>query len=309
MLDDDGIQLLNAIAEASAGSLSAAIFFGSRSSGVSTTAASAYDLMLVCEAPAVFYRSLHRAGLLQRSPTLLGLVDGWLAPTQIRLTHHQKVAKATVVSIPALEQATSNRRRDQFLAGRLFQDVHLVWTKNGSARERIELAILSARRITLDWVMPDLPPLFDAERYVRQLFRTSFRFEVRPENRGRADALYEAQSAPLKPLFAGVLEAFAAEGRLLVRPGGGFALPSPVTAGTRIKRRLFLEWSRLRALARWPKHAITFDGWLDYIVRKAERHSGETIVLSSLERRLPFLFLWPRIFRFLLRQRRKGRPI
>jgi len=309
VLDDNGIELLDAIAGASAGSLNAVIFFGSRSSGVSTTAASAYDLMLVCEAPARFYRSLHQAGLLRRSPTLLSLVDSWLAPTQIRLTHQHRVAKATVVSISALEQATSKRRRDQFLAGRLFQDVHLVWTRNESARDRVELAIHSARRITLDWVMPDLPDRFDADQYVRQLFRTSFRFEVRPENRGRADALYEAQSGPLRPLFAGVLEEFAAEGRLQACPDGGFALPRPVTSSMRIKRRLFLEWSRLRATARWPKHAITFDGWLDYIVRKAERHSGETIVLGPLERRLPFLFLWPRILRFLLRQRRKGGPV
>jgi hypothetical protein len=70
-----------------------------------------------------------------------------------------------------------------------------------------------------------------------------------------------------------------------------------------------MEWSRVRATARWPKHAITFDGWLDYLVKKAERHSGETIVLGAWERQLPFVFLWPRVFRFLARQRGKGRPV
>ena len=54
---------------------------------------------------------------------------------------------------------------------------------------------------------------------------------------------------------------------------------------------------------------MTFDGWLDYIIRKAERHSGETIVLTPLERRFPLVLLWPRLFRFLARQRGKGRPV
>jgi hypothetical protein len=70
-----------------------------------------------------------------------------------------------------------------------------------------------------------------------------------------------------------------------------------------------MEWSRVRATARWPKHAITFDGWLDYILRKAERHSGETIVLTPLERRLPFIFLWPRALGFLWRQRKRRPPV
>jgi hypothetical protein len=50
---------------------------------------------------------------------------------------------------------------------------------------------------------------------------------------------------------------------------------------------------------------VTFEGWLDYILRKAARHTGEEIVLTPRERRLPLLFLWPRLFRYL---REKDRP-
>lgn len=308
-MDPRGVELLDAIATASAGTLGAVIFFGSRSSGVTTTSASAYDLLLVCDEPGRFYACVHRAGLLRRSPGVLAVLDAVLAPTQIRLARDSWVVKASVISTEGLRRATSIRRRDQFLAGRLFQDIHIVWTRDGPKTDQTQAAIDSARQVTLDWVLPDLPNRFEPCDYVRQLFRTSFRFEVRPETRGRADALFAAQSDRLVPVFEGVLASLAADGRLTRDEHGAFSLPSPVGSGQRLRRRMFLEWSRVRATARWPKHAITFDGWLDYIIKKAERHSGETIVLSPLERRLPFVFLWPRVFRFLARQRRKGRQV
>jgi hypothetical protein len=301
--------LLETIAGSSGATLEAAVFFGSRSSGVATTSASAYDLMLVCEEPKDFYAMMHREGLLQRSPRVLALLDPFLPPTQIRLSRTPWVVKASVVSARALRHATSPDRKDQFLAGRLFQDVHVVWARTMEASARLDDAIQSARELTVSWVAPDLPPTFDAAVYLRQLFRTSFRFEVRPETRGRADALFAAQATRLTPIFEEVVDHLASKGLLIRNADATFALPRPPTFAERFRLRIFLEWSRVRATARWPKHALSFDGWLDYIIRKAERHSGETIVLTSLERRVPFIFLWPRVVRFLLRQRSKGRTV
>jgi hypothetical protein len=240
---------------------------------------------------------------------VLALADAVLFPTQIRLAGEKGLVKGAVLSIASLERATSSARQDQFVAGRLFQDVHVVWARNAEALGRVEAAITSARHITLDWVRPELPDRFDAAAYVRQLFRTSFRFEVRPEKSNRADALYEAQAGRLVEIFQPVLEKLAEEGRLIRHDQGQFSLSTPPSGLEVIGRRLFLEWSRVRATARWPKHAVTFDGWLDYIIRKAERHSGETIVLTPLERRFPFILLWPRAIKFLARQRGKGRPV
>ena len=44
---------------------------------------------------------------------------------------------------------------------------------------------------------------------------------------------------------------------------------------------------------------MTFDDWLDFIVRKARRHTGEDIVLTERERRMPLVFLWPRVIHYL----------
>ncbi len=309
MLDPTGHGLLEAIVQGSAGSLRAAVFFGSRSSGVETTSASAYDLMLVCSASQAFFEATHRAGLLGRAPHLLRLADWFLPPTQVRLTVGGATAKASVVSLEDLLVSTSSARKDQFLAGRLFQDVHLVWAESAESGLRVQSAIAAARRLTLEWVAPDLPATFSARDYLSQVFRTSFRFEVRPETRARADALAGAQAERLVPIFERVLAELATEGRVTRLADGRFTIAAGVPFRRRVGRRLFMEWSRVRATLRWPKHAFTFDGWLDYIVRKAERHSGETIVLTRMERRFPFVFLWPRVFRFLVRQRRKSTSV
>lgn len=301
--------MLETIAAASQGALRAAIFFGSRSSRVATTTASAYDFMLVPDDPGVFYKAMHARGLLARSPRVVMAVDHWLAPTQVRLAASDGVVKASVVSLAGLERAVSRARKDQFLAGRLFQDVKTVWVRDEESAALISRVVGSARRLSLDWVRPDLPNTFDARDYVRQLFRTSFRYEVRPETSGRADKLFDAQAPALVPAFERVLAGLAEDGELRVTSSGAYALALDVDLKQRLRLRLFLEWSRVRATARWPKHAITFDGWLDYIVRKAERHSGEKLTLTPLERRLPFVFLWPRAIGFLLRQRKRRPPV
>jgi hypothetical protein len=43
--------------------------------------------------------------------------------------------------------------------------------------------------------------------------------------------------------------------------------------------------------------------WLDYLIRKVERRTGLTVEVTPMERRLPFLLLWPKVFR-VLRERR-----
>ena len=56
--------------------------------------------------------------------------------------------------------------------------------------------------------------------------------------------------------------------------------------------RLYFLRSKLRATARWLKHVVTFDNWLDYIARKVERRTGMRMEIGPWERRLPYLLLF-----------------
>jgi hypothetical protein len=81
-----------------------------------------------------------------------------------------------------------------------------------------------------------------------------------------------------------------------------------VSAGERLGLELYFRRSIVRSTARWLKHTVTFEGWLDYIARKASRHTGEPIELTERERRWPLVFLWARLFAYLRAKNRKGSP-
>ena len=64
-------------------------------------------------------------------------------------------------------------------------------------------------------------------------------------------------------------------------------------------------WMQENKCQPWFKHMVTFANWLPYIVRKVERHTGRTIELTPLERKLPLIFLWPRAIHVLLTRPRR----
>ena len=95
-----------------------------------------------------------------------------------------------------------------------------------------------------------------------------------------------------------VLERAAARGELAFEAGAYRFTRAPEARQRRQVRRYFLR-SKLRATARWLKHVVTFDNWLDYIAHKVERRTGMRVEITPWERRLPYLLLWPKVVRVL----------
>jgi hypothetical protein len=162
-----------------------------------------------------------------------------------------------------------------------------------------------ALRETWGWGRPWLPARFDAAAYGLACLRTSMRFEIRPEPPGRADQLWAAQRERQLPAIEALIGELVAAGEL--RPVGAEWEPTRAVGRLeRARRTLYFRRSMARATARWLKHVVSFEGWLDYIVQKAGRHAGEEVRLSERERRYPLLFLWGRLFRYLASIRRPG---
>ncbi len=292
------------LVELAAGSLAALVFFGSRRSQVKTDPRSAYDVFVVTRDDASFYAALHARGVLRRWPWLLTGVGRVLAPSQVSLrlrgsTLESLHVKGAVLSLPTLRRETSARRRDHFCVARLFQPTSLLYAADEALRDEILALLAAAHRATFEWVRPSLPASFDAALYGRLLLEVSLEAEIRPEPRGRSRALWEAQRAYLDEVYAALLDEQARAGRLRRVGQGEYALAEPVGEAERRRVARYFRRSLLRATARWAKHVVTFDGWLDYIVHKVERHTGRTLDLTRRERRFPLVFLWPRVIRHL----------
>jgi hypothetical protein len=294
--------------------LDGCIFFGSRrTAAANANAFSAYDLFAVVSAYRPFYEALWRAGLSGKGPGLVSIISRVLPPTQISVVFREPLlhAKVSVVRRDTLERETSARRRDHFTIGRLFQPTRILAARSAEARERLLAAVVSAHAETWRWSRPWLAPSFSADDYGRRVLEISMSWEVRPEPQGRAAALWEAQRAVQRPVFEALLREREAGGD--VRAVGSSLRTEPVTWTPvnavrlleRLRLRSYFTKSMLRSTARWGKHVLSFDGWLDYIVRKASRHTGQPLELTARERRWPLLFLWGRVFRYLREKNRK----
>ena len=302
-LPQDAQGIAGDLATAAGPAVLAVLFFGSRKTLAGPDANSAYDLFVVVDDYSRFYLALAAAGWPGRPARLLTALNRVLAPNQVAFHSNQRGgeplhAKCAVISLAHLQRETSRARHDHFCLGRLFQPVELLYVADEGVRDAVLSLLTSAHRLTFSWVRPWLPTGFDAASYARALLRTSFAAEIRPEPVERTEALYHAQAAYLEPVYGQLLRELEAAGELKGSAEAGYSLVRSVSRGEWLALTLYFKRSLARATLRWAKHMVTFDGWLDFIVSKAERHSGQRIELTRRERRYPVVFLWPRFWRF-----------
>jgi hypothetical protein len=294
-----------AVAERGGPAVRAVVFFGSRKTQARPDAWSAWDFFVLVSRYRAFYDALRGSGALRRPAALSAALNVLMPPNSIALRTAdpdggpELLAKCAVVSVEDFRRETSERHRDHFIVGRLFQPAEIVYAADAAAAEEALAGLARAVVLTERWVRPFLPPRFGVDDYTRTLLRVSFAAEIRPEPEGRADALWEAQKDALRAVYSVLLSELHAGGTLAEPEPGVYALARPVTRAERLRLAAYFRLSLARATARWAKYVVTFEGWLDFILRKARRHTGEDIVLTPRERRLPLVFLWPRVFRYL----------
>ena len=305
-------ELAEALVGISAGSIRSILLYGSHILGVNPDRHSAVDFVVIVEEYRPFYAALNAAGELHRPTWLLSLMARFLPPNAIAFAPEDGgngIAKCVIVSRAHLEQALGPSPPDHFLLGRLVQKVGPIYSAAANDAQWVEHQLASARGRVLDWMEPYLDAPVDAEGLGRRMLQVCYGGELRPESRQRADRIFESQAGHFREHFGPVLAGGVERGVLveLMDSEGDppaalttYELARPTSPALRRKWRRHFRKSKARATARWFKHMATFANWLPYVVRKVERHRGERIELTRLERRLPLIFLWPRAIKVLL---------
>jgi hypothetical protein len=279
----------------------AILFFGSRKSQAGPDSHSPWDFMVLVDDYRDFYLSLEKAGALHRSPALLWRLNRILPPSVIALRGEMAGLnlKCPVFSMRDFARQTSISRHDHFLLGRLFQPVEIVYANGVAAMDDVVDGLVRASLLTFAWGRSWLHGRFDAATYCKTLLRISYGAEIRPEPSSRIMTVWQAQGESQLPVYSKLLAGLRLLGELDEPEPGIYSLLQPVTWGKRVRNLCYFRWSLVRSTMRWWKHVITFQGWLDFIVYKARRHSGQNIVLTPRERRFPLILLWPRVIRYL----------
>jgi hypothetical protein len=278
----------------------ALVHYGSHVSSGGVRPGSALDFFVVVDDYAAAYHSVVRLADTGMSPAKAARLARVLPPNVVSVVDPASGlhAKCAVYSRPDFLLACSARSPDHFARGRLFQQVQLAWARDDAARDEVRDALVSVRLGTLDWGRPSLPPRFGAAEYCRALLERSFAGEIRPEKADRTAELLAGQAPVLHPAYQAVLSWLASRGEL-AGEGGEFRLARPASARERARLAAYFARSKARATLRWAKYVALYDDWLDYVVKKVERRTGQSITLTPRERRWPLVFLWPRAVRFL----------
>lgn len=301
-VSEETLHLAGYLAGAFGPATRAVIHYGSHAQGSRPGPGSAHDFFVIVDQYAEAYRSLHLSANTHVSPATATGLARVLPPNVLRvvapLPDRLMQAKCGVLSLRDLERLCSPRAWDHFTQGRLFQQVQIAWTRDPESHDSVRDILIGARLNTWWWGRPYMPPTFGAEEYFRRLLETSFAAEIRPEGPERVEQLVAAQRAVIVPAYEAVLEHFVAS-RILVRDGKSYRAVTEPTAGERWAIRAYFARSKARATARWSKHIALYDDWLEYIVEKIARRTGQEIELTEREKRWPLIFLWPRAIDFV----------
>jgi hypothetical protein len=199
-------------------------------------------------------------------------------------------AKYAVISMAQFRRGLSRASLQTSLWARFAQPCRLVWARDEAARAAIGAALADAVITMVAAVAPLVERRFDAEQLWLRGFRETYRAELRTEGAARPRDLYDIDRARYDAITPWALAAagFAADD----------AAPHARLAEVRWAGRRVL--GKTLSVLRLIKSAFTFDGGVDYILWKIERHSGVRLPVSPWQRRHPLLaspvFLW-RLYR------------
>ena len=195
-------------------------------------------------------------------------------------------AKYAVVSLGQFERGTA-RWFHPYLWGRFAQPCGLLFAADASTHRRVVTALAAAVTTFAARTLPRLPAEFDAEILWTQGLRLTYAAELRAESPDRIAALQSEAAAELRALT----DALASEQGWAAATTLRYVNPSTRAArwssgcGWVVRRMQGKVLSVLRLL----KASFTFDGGLQYIFWKIQRHSGVRTEITPFMRRFPRL--------------------
>jgi hypothetical protein len=200
--------------------------------------------------------------------------------------------KYAVFSRATLASGVSPLWFESYLWGRLCQPVAIAWSANAEAEARARTALHDATRTFIDRVLPAAPADGELQQLWQRGLALSYATELRAERSHRAGEIAnhasEYAAAATRAIAPEVHWRFAVSGNRYAA-----LVPHESRRAARLAWLLRRVQGKLLSILRLVKALFTFEGGLDYIAWKLERHSGQRIDIPPRVRRWPLLFVWP----------------
>jgi len=203
--------------------------------------------------------------------------------------------KYAVLSLSDFQKGTSKRWFHSYLWGRFSQPAAIVYARNP---EVAQLVLKGFGRSVLTFIHRVLPRTA-AEFTARQLWgrglELSYRAELRAERPEKRARLFDAapqyyEEITRLAMAAGSFPVAAVAGTDPTRYRA--RIPDSVRRVSRFAWGLRSWQGKLLSVLRLVKAMTTFEGGVDYILWKINRHSGVTVDVEPRLRRHPLLAVW-----------------
>jgi hypothetical protein len=203
--------------------------------------------------------------------------------------------KYAVLSLADFQKGTSKRWFHSYLWGRFSQPTAILYARNA---EVAELVLKGFARSVLTFthrVLPRIATEFTARQLWGRGLELSYRAELRAERPEKRASLFDAaphyyEEITHLSMDTGSYPVAAIDGtdptRYRARISDSVRWVSRITWGLR-------SWQgKLLSVLRLVKAMTTFEGGVDYILWKINRHSGVSVDVEPRLRRHPLLAMW-----------------
>ncbi len=220
-----------------------------------------------------------------------------LPPNVFQVAHDGLRAKYAVLDAADFARLCSADTRNPSVWARFAQPARLAWVRDDAARASAVAAVVRAAPALLAAAAPMLPADLSVDTLWTGAFALTFAAELRTERAGRGQSIVASDPARYAAFTA---PALAAAGIAATVSGDSVhlvGLERSVAPAAWARRR---REGKLLSLARLAKAAFTFDGGLDYLAWKIERHAGVPVPVAPWMRRWPLIggaVLLPRLWR------------
>ena len=203
--------------------------------------------------------------------------------------------KYAVLSLADFQKGTSKRWFHSYLWGRFCQPTALLYARNDEVARLVQRGFARSVLTFMRRVLPRVNAHITARQMWRRGLELSYRAELRAERPEKRARLFDAAPDYYENITRIAMNAvgFPAE---IVNATEGMSYRVGIPAWVRYSSRL--TWGlraiqgKLLSVLRLLKAMATFEGGVDYILWKIERHSGVTVDIEPRLKRRPLLAIW-----------------
>lgn len=251
------------------------------------------DLYLICDN----YQAAYRQPLLAASNWMLppNVFYAELKPGDQQPGGRVLRSKVTVISLRDFQRGCSGAWFESYIWGRFAQPTRILYSRDEQVHGAIEDALLQAARTLLHNALPALPTQGSLTQLWERSLGLSYATELRTERGDRAGELARTSREFYATITRYHADSLGYDFSVYDEDGA----PHYRSRVSSMQRRwCALQWAlrrvqgKLLSVMRLIKALFTFDGGLDYIGWKLERHTGEEIIIPEKVKRAPLIFMW-----------------